>query len=147
MIKKLRHKFIAVSVLSVFLVLLVIMGAINILNYRRMVDDSDKVLNVLAENNGEFPKRDGGFKHRETRGDWFFNELSSDKSPELPYESRYFTVRLSPEGSVTSVDTGRIAAVDTDAAREYAEELWAVQECSGFVSNYRYLKRTTAATR
>ena len=34
MIKKLRHKFIAVSVLSVFLVLLVIMGAINILNYR-----------------------------------------------------------------------------------------------------------------
>ena len=141
MIKKLRHKFIAVSVLSVFLVLLVIMGAINILNYRRMVDDSDKVLNVLAENNGEFPKRDGGFKHRETRGDWFFNELSSDKSPELPYESRYFTVRLSPEGSVTSVDTGRIAAVDTDAAREYAEELWAVQECSGFVSNYRYLKK------
>ena len=73
MIKKLRHKFIAVSVLSVFLVLLVIMGAINILNYRRMVDDSDKVLNVLAENNGEFPKRDSGFKHRETRGDWFFN--------------------------------------------------------------------------
>ena len=48
MIKKLRRKFIAISVLSVFLVLFVIMSAINILNYTRVVNDSDKVLNVLA---------------------------------------------------------------------------------------------------
>ena len=40
MIKKLRHKFIAISVLSVFLVLLVIMSVINILNYSRVVRDS-----------------------------------------------------------------------------------------------------------
>ena len=140
MIKKLRRKFIAISVLSVFLVLFVIMSAINILNYTRVVNDSDKVLNVLAENNGEFPKHQNGFKHRSKSSDWLFDELSPDKSPELPYESRYFTVRLSHEGSVTSVDTGRIAAVDTDTAREYAEELWEKSGSSGFVSNYRYLR-------
>ena len=141
MIKKLRHKFIAISVLSVFLVLVVIMSAINILNYSRVVRDSDAVLNVLAENNGQFPKREGGFKHRERSRDWLFDELSPELSPELAYESRYFTVRLSCEGNVTSVDTGRIAAVDTDTAMEYAEELWESSRTSGFVSNYRFIKK------
>ena len=97
MIRKLRHKFIAISVLSVFLVLVVIMSAINILNYSRVVRDSDAVLAVLAENGGQFPKREGSMKHKERNRDWFFEELSPELSPELAYESRYFTVRLSSE--------------------------------------------------
>ena len=140
MIKKLRRKFIAVSVLSVFVVLTVIMSAINILNYSRVVRDSDAVLNVLAENNGQFPKREGGYKHKERSRDWLFDELSPELSPELAYETRYFTVRLSTDGNVTSVDTGRIAAIDTDDAKEYAEKLWKSGKKSGFVSNYRYLR-------
>lgn len=140
MIKKLRRKFIAISVLSVFLVLAVIMTAINILNYSRVVRDSDAVLIVLAENDGQFPKRIGS-KRKDRNRDWFFSELSPDLSPELPYESRYFTVRLSAEGTVCSVDTGRIAAVDTETAKEYAEKLWKKTGTSGFVSNYRYLKK------
>ena len=141
MIKKLRHKFIAISVLSVFLVLLVIMSVINILNYSRVVRDSDAVLNVLAENDGEFPKREGTFKRGNRNRDWFFDELSPELSPELAYETRYFTVRLSSEGNVSSVDTGRISAVDTDTAKEYAEKLWESSSTSGFVSSYRYLKK------
>ena len=122
MIKKLRHKFIAISVLSVFLVLLVIMSAINILNYSHVVRDSDAVLAVLAENGGQFPKREGSFKRgsKNHSRDWLFEELSPELSPELAYESRYFTVRLGSSGSVTSVDTGRISAVDTDTASEAA---------------------------
>ena len=142
MIKKLRRKFIAICVLSVFLVLTVIMGAINILNYSRVVRDSDTVLNMLAENDGQFPKRGSGFKHRSRSGDWLFDELSPDTSPELAYESRFFTVRIGAGGVVTSVDTGRIAAVDTDTAKEYAEEVWSDGGTSGFLSNYRYLTKT-----
>ena len=142
MIKKIRRKFIAVSVLSVFLVMTVIMGAINILNYSRVVRDSDTVLNMLAENDGQFPKRGSGFKHRSRSGDWLFDELSPDTSPELAYESRFFTVRIGAGGVVTSVDTGRIAAVDTDTAKEYAEEVWSDGGTSGFLSNYRYLTKT-----
>ena len=140
MIRKLRHKFIAISVLSVFLVLVVIMSAINILNYSRVVRDSNAVLAVLAENGGQFPKREGSMKHKERNRDWFFEELSPELSPELAYESRYFTVRLSSEGNVTSVDTGRITAVDTDTAKEYAVKLWKSGRKSGFVSSYRYLR-------
>lgn len=137
MIKKLRHKFIAISVLSVFLVLTVIMGAINILNYRRVVQNSDSVLDVLSENGGMFPKRSESFDHKNRKhDDWFLSGIS----PELQYESRYFTVRLNSSGDVTSVDTGRIAAIDTDSAKEYAQTLCHSSRARGFVDNYRYIR-------
>ena len=139
MISKLRRKFIAISVLSVFVVLTVIMSAINILNYRRVVQNSDKVLNMLSENNGEFPKRQGGFEHKGAKHDgWFLDELS----PELQYEARYFSVRLNANGEVSTVDTGRIAAIDTDTAKEYALSLCSSKREKGFVDNYRYIKTT-----
>ena len=139
MIKKLRRKFIAISVLSVFLVLVVIMGTINILSYSRVVRDCDTVLSVLSENDGQFPMREGGFKRRNKTGEWLFDGLSPDASPELAYESRFFTVRIGSDGAVTSVDTGRISAVDTDTAKEYALQVWENGRTSGFLSDYRYL--------
>ena len=51
-------------------------------------------------------------------------------------------MRIGAGGVVTSVDTGRIAAVDTDTAKEYAEEVWSDGGTSGFLSNYRYLTKT-----
>ena len=142
MIKKLRRKFIAICVLSVFLVLTVIMSAINILNYSRVVRDSDAVLQMLSENGGQFPKREGGFKRRNKSGDWLFDGLSPDSSPELAYESRFFTVHIGSGGVVSSVDTGRIAAVDTDTAKEYALQIYNSGRTSGFLSHYRFLKQT-----
>jgi len=55
MIRKLRKKFILVAVLSVFLVLSVLIGAINVLNYRSMVREADGTLDILSRNNGAFP--------------------------------------------------------------------------------------------
>ncbi len=153
MIRKLRLKFIAISLLSVFLVLLVIMGAVNIMNYRRIVSDSESVLRVLAENNGTFPGRpempddddtddsDGRQKKKNKHSD--FKSFGSDAlSPEMPYESRYFTVFFNCSGEAVSVDTGRIAAVDTTDAVEYAESVYDKKCSSGFLSQYRYLKQS-----
>lgn len=149
MIKKLQFKFIAISMLSVFLVLLVIMGAINIMNYRRIVRDSESVLSVLAENNGEFLGRheflnDYGGKGRKKLKFHDFNDFGDELSPELPYESRYFTVQLNSNGEAVLVDTGKIVAIDSETAIEYAETLWYRKDNSGFVSNYRYLKQSNA---
>nr|MCR5203123.1 HAMP domain-containing histidine kinase [Lachnospiraceae bacterium] len=55
MIKKLRAKIIAISMLSVVLILLIIMGSINIINYRNIVSNADNVLKMLEENDGQFP--------------------------------------------------------------------------------------------
>ena len=58
MIKKLRKKLVAVAMLSLFIVLFIIIGTVNVLNYTRMVDDADRTLNILKENNGSFPRPD-----------------------------------------------------------------------------------------
>ena len=55
MLKKLKHKFILVSMTAVFLVLLIIMGTINIINYANTKQSADQLLNILEDNDGTFP--------------------------------------------------------------------------------------------
>lgn len=131
MIKKLQIKFILLTMFSLLLVLLLIVGSINFVNYRRVVTDADSLLTMLMENDGKFPK---------------FNEphgaaLKPMQSPELQYESRYFSVLLQADGAVVRVDTGKISAVDTETAIDYAQS--ALGSERGFEDEYRYLSRET----
>lgn len=132
MIKKLRIKLIAASMLSLFLVLLIIMGTVNILNYREILTDADNTLSILKDNDGTFPKRES-FHVPEEHG-------QKPMSPELPYESRYFSVVLSDSGNVVSVDTGKIAAVNTNTAAEFAQSVFLSGRERGFMENYRYVR-------
>ena len=132
MIQKLRTKLIVASMLSLVLVLTVILGAASVLNYRDITTNADRVLTVLQENDGEFPAMMG--KKPDKHGEQF--------SPELPYESRYFTVFLKADGTTSAVNTGKIAAVDTETAISYAQDVLASGDTSGFHGDYRYLAYT-----
>ena len=55
MIRKLRMKMILASMLSLLAVLLVILSAAGMLDYRRIVSDADRVISILVENDGRFP--------------------------------------------------------------------------------------------
>ena len=135
MIKKLRFKLIMAAMISLLAVLLVIMTAVSVISYRKVVDDADTTLALLAENDGFFPKMD----HDGPRG-----ELPAQKnfpmSPEMPYETRYFFVSLDREGGVNTVNTGKIAAVDSSTAIQYARTVWEEGEERGFVEDYRFLR-------
>ncbi len=149
MFKKLRLRFIALTMLSLLLVLLVILGGINLVNYRNVVQQADDVLAVLAENDGSFPGRDGmqpmpfpqddgtAAEDLKQNSDWRHDH--GGLSVEAPYESRYFSVRLAEDGSVNYVDTVRIAAVDMDSAVEYAEQALASGKERGFLDDYRFV--------
>ena len=56
MIKKLRIKLIVASMISLFLVLFIIGGIAGVLNYRKIAEDADRILEVLEKNAGHFPK-------------------------------------------------------------------------------------------
>ena len=103
MIRRLRIKFILVSMASLVAVLLLILGGVNLLNYRKVVSDADSLLKLLMDKGGSFPE-----------GDFEWN--GEEMSPELPYETRYFSVVLGQNGEVWTVDVGKIAAVDRDTA-------------------------------
>lgn len=133
MIQKLRTKLIVASMLSLVVVLTIIIGAASVLNYRDITTSADKILSLLQENDGNFPNMMG------TKP----NKHNEQFSPELPYESRYFTVFLKADGTTSSVNTGKIAAVNTETAISYAQDVLASGDTSGFLDDYRYLAYTT----
>ena len=142
MIDKLRFKFILAAVSSLFLVLVVLLGLINILNYREVVIQADRVLAILQENNGVFPSPE---KHMHNKPIAAAPQKNAGNlSPELPYESRYFTVQLDANGGIISVNTGKIAAIDTEEAMEYAQAVFDSNRQQGFYKAYRYSVSTTA---
>ena len=59
MFKRLRVRFIALSMASLLLVLGVILGAANLISYRHVVQNADEILDILAANGGTFPKPEG----------------------------------------------------------------------------------------
>lgn len=134
MIKKLRMKLIAASMVSLLIVLFIIEGIIGMLNYNKIVSEADRVLEILGKNEGQlpkmdlYPKKDNDIPRR--KGHQSFSEFT--------YESRYFSVLMDEEGKVISSDTGKITIVDSDAAIEYAQTIWDKGSKKGFIENYRY---------
>lgn len=145
MIKKLQSRFIFISMLSVSLVLAVIMGAINFLNYQRVARDADQLLQYLSANRGSFPQP---LSPVETRGQRKKPPEPKHKPfsmmPELPYETRYFSVTLTEEGEIEFVNTKKIAAIDAQTASDYAVRIWSEKKTSGFLSCYRYLQESSS---
>lgn len=58
---------------------------------------------------------------------------------ETPYETRYFSVTLSRDGTVLKSDTDRIAAVTAEQAEAIAQSLHTTGKTNGYYVNYKYL--------
>lgn len=136
MIKKLRVKLIAASMLSLLLVLFVIGGAVSVLNYGKVVSDADRILAVLEENKGKFPSDFPTEKIGKPQTSQ--NGKEHVFSPEVPYESRYFSVVMDKEGNIISTDTGKVVSVGNSAAAAYAKNVWKSGKERGFEEDYRY---------
>ena len=130
MIRKLRTKLIMVSMLSLLIVLVTIIGGVNLINYRGIVDDADSVLAMLSQNGGRFPEAPTDVKWQDA-GPRF-------QSPELIFEVRFFSVLVSSDGEVVSTDISKIAAIDTETVMQYARQAFQRGGSHGFVSDYRF---------
>ena len=148
-IKTLRRKFIAATMLSLAAVLLVILGGVNLMSYQKVISDADAILELLCANSGTFPEFPTGKRPAQAAAQ---PPISADKpgfgdrglSPETPYESRYFSVVLDETGQVAYTDTVQIAAIDDDTAASYAQAVWQSGRTSGFWEDYRYACRSEA---
>ncbi len=135
MIKNLRKKFTVIAMGSMFVVLAAIMVVFNLLNYVHFVDDADHTIQMIVENNGKFPSpphKKEEPKNHPPKGE------EERMSPETPYRTRYFSVRMEESGSVLSSDLQYIAAVSEKEAEQYAQEIWNAQNEKGFKHIYRY---------
>lgn len=126
MIKKLRLKFICIAMFSVIIVLILIIGGININNYRAITQKADETLNILKDNNGHYPPKIPG-KHEFT-------------TPEALYETRYFSVIINKQKEIIDIDLENISAVDELNARKYTLDIIRKNKEKGFIGYYRYLR-------
>lgn len=135
MIRTLRRKLIAVSMLSLFAVLAVIITAVNVVNYQRVAADADGILAVLAEGGGRFPSMEPGDKPLGEHGP---GNKRPQMSAEMPYESRFFTVLIHNDGTVHSTELSHIAAIDSNTATQMTKAVIDSSRQSGYHGNYRY---------
>ena len=141
MIRKLQRKFVLAAMLSLFIVLGLLIGLINVLNYRTLVTEADETLSTLAEigEDGSGGFTFGGKTAQDPRGSGTGHGRRREFSGERPYQSRYFSVTLSASGEVVSSDLKNVVTVDEQTAEEMAKTAAKRGRASGFSGDYRYL--------
>lgn len=121
MIRKIKIKFIILSMTALFVLLSLIVTGMNVVNYNAVVKESDDILAVLSKNRGAFPDLDDGKEEI----------VPPNMSPETPYESRFFSVLMNGDGDVIQANTSRIKVVDTQMAIEYANQAFQEKKSRG----------------
>lgn len=146
MLKTLRNKFIKIAMLSVAAVLVVIIISINFANYIQITKTSNTKISLIAQNDGIFPNlsndKDSPDKNIPNKKRPQTKDEPMERERKLPLESsfdtRYFTVLMRNDGTVISVDTGKISAVSTSTAKSYAIMLYKDEKSKGYLQQYKY---------
>ena len=128
MFRKIKSKFILLSMCALFVLLSAIIISMNLMNYHSIVKDADELLGIMAENSGTFP-------------DIKKFPLPPFMSPETPYEARYFSVVLDENQKMLNSDISRINAVDVEKAYGYALEIAGGRQDRGFIEKYRFIRQ------
>ena len=131
MLKKLKAKFILATVLSLIIVFAIIIGTINVINYKIVVSEADGTLQLIMDNKGRFPNILGFIRPG----------IDVNITPESPFESRYFTVVFEND-KLKSVNTSSIAAINDEDAVKMANTVLSYKSTKGFLGNYRFLRTT-----
>lgn len=129
MIRKLKRKFVLLSMTSLLVLLAVIVAGMNLLNYRSVVEEADAILSVLSQNKGMFPDADD-------RPD---RKFPPRFSPETPYESRFFSVFYDGAGRAVNADVRKIASISQEDAVSLADGVLEKDRLTGFAGSYRYM--------
>lgn len=132
MLKRLQHRFIAITLVALVIIVFVQLFAVNIINIYQRDYDLRNVLSLIAKNDGHFPTTSVNVH------DYFWNPFSTGEvDVEAPYSTRYFVVKL--QGNVvTDISTENIAAVTDRDAFEYASQVYPREAGYGVIDSYRY---------
>lgn len=114
MIKKVRHKFILISVLGLMVVLVTIISSISIASFYRSNREINNVLTILLKNDGQINhsafanyQRPGLMVPRQTRDGIF--------------QYRFFSSQLDSQGDVISINDSHIETVSDSAINTLSE--------------------------
>lgn len=131
MIPSLRRRFLLIAMLSLagtlLLLCLAINGGYRLVNTRR----ADDVLQTLYDNGGTFPAPEAAPGDPGAHSGFQLTQ-------ETPFETRYFTVRLSPDGKQMDINADHIAALDPEMVANRVDKILETGQSFGYLDYYRY---------
>ena len=132
MIETLQRKFVLTAMTAISVLLLVLLGAINLINGWSVNRQTDRTLAMLSEREGILPpQRDLEEKEPKDSLDPPFNE-------DTAMSARYFIIRLDLKGSVAYTDLNHISSVTKEEAELLAQQAARSGNSSGTIARFRY---------
>lgn len=157
-VKKLRTKFILVATVSVFVLLVVILGSVNISNFALVTSDADQITQRIADSQGELNITEGetepttvsvegeGGGGQPGEGGQGGNP-GGPGSPETLASIRYFTYAFSTTDSSTSkLIVNNMVMVEDTAAQEWSGNLLSGNEVGWTDIYFRYRRYAVTET-
>ena len=143
MIRELRKKFIAASMLAILIVLALIIGIIDMANYRN-VDKSTRLrMELLIENEGSFENlKQQRIEKQPPEMPQNRGLFNNNIMKETPFDARYFSVDLDESGAVSTVNMDSIASVTEEDAKTMAQTVLEEGKETGYYEGFRYAKAT-----
>lgn len=134
MIYSLRRKFILISTVSVFSVLLVIFAAMTVMNYVQLNHTMDTLADAIVRNDGVFPKHDEAGRPFPS-GNGPYREIITR---ETPFSTRFFTVWLGEDNHINHVNMEAVFSITEAEVQEYVDRALEKKQERGWVSQYRF---------
>ena len=144
MFKQLQKSFVKSAMLSFTAVLLVVLVAVNVVNYRQTVNQVDRLGTMLVNNDGTFPDApdEKGPKEHPEHGMPKGMEFRKDDQ----MATRYAVVRVA-NGTVQSVDRTHLVSLDEEALKELGLRVAQGSATQGWEGSLRYqVAKTDAGT-
>ena len=144
MIRTLQWKFVATAMIAITGLILVLLGAINIINFAIVSGRLDHTLEMLGRTGGDI----GQLPPMQPQP---FREAPSELRDMGPNDydtfmaSNYFVVRFDLEGTVVFVDVSRTSQVTKEEARALAESVYREESERGEKGCFRYLMKESPA--
>ena len=144
MIKQLQRRFIKIAMLSFCIVVFLIVGLTNILNYVRARKEIEENLSVVLENLDVIQQTEKNWQwsygRKDTEDSYLYAEDTDTKEDIDAILSgvRFFTVTLDAEGNVIRTNTQNTNTVDARRASEIALDLYRKGKMNGYGKYSRY---------
>ena len=135
MFKQLQKSFVKSAMLSFTAVLLVVLVAVNVLNYRQTEAQVDRLSTMLIENDGVFPEAPDGSGPKEHPEHGFPKGQEFRKDDQLSI--RYAVVKIA-NNAIKSVDKTHLVSIDEDTLSDKALLIAQGTANSGWEGDLRY---------
>lgn len=145
MFKQLQKSFVKSAMLSFTAVLLVVLVAVNVVNYRQTVDQVDRLGTMLVNNDGTFPDAPvGGMAPKEHPEHGTPKGMEFRKDDQMA--TRYAVVRVAND-TIQSVDRTHLVSLDETALKELGLRIAQGTSTKGWEGSLRYqVAKTDAET-